>query len=206
METCFPAASPPSLVALDFESTGAVPGHADAPWQLGLVAFDLRSDRPPLLRDHLLHIPAGRPFNPYAPGRHAQLRPQLDAAPAFHDLWPSLSPLLARGQILVAHNASTERRFLARLAPLTPFPAWIDTLVLARAAFPALPSHALADVAAAADLLPALDALLPGRTWHDALYDALAAALFLRWLAAQPAWAGLTLPALVRLSAAQPSK
>ncbi len=205
METCFPASSFP-LVALDFESTGSVPGHADDPWQLGLVAFDLRGPRPPLLRDHLLHIPAGRPFNPYAPGRHAQLRPQLDAAPAFHDLWPGLAPLLARGQVLVAHNASTERRFLARLAPLTPFPAWIDTLVLARAAFPALPSHALADVASAAGLLPSLDALLPGRTWHDALYDALAAALFLRWLAAQPAWASLPLPPFVRLSTDTPTR
>ena len=198
------SSSPLPLTAIDFESTGPVAGYPDDPWQIGLVEFAPRAPAfpgPDAWTDAWLHIPLGRPFNPYAPGRHAEVRDQLAAAFPFSRQWPRLAPKLLPPRILVSHNASTGRRFLARLAPLTPFPCWIDTLRLARAALPGLSSYALQDVAAAANLLPDLARLLPARTWHDALYDALASALFLRWLLAQPGWSALDLPHLVRLSA-----
>lgn len=198
------------LTAIDFESTGLTPGYPDEPWQIGLVPFELRGGPGPRFDseaagdsdaplDAWLHIAPDRPFNPYAPGRHAEVRPQLAAAAPFPEQWPAISPRIARGQILVAHNASTEKKFLARLAPLTPFPRWIDTLAVARAAFPGLSSYTLADVVTAANLRPALDALLPGRTWHDALFDALACAVFLRWLLFQPGWSAVPLAKLERL-------
>ncbi len=188
------------LTAIDFETTGSVRGFADEPWQIGLVRFDLRGDAPPDAFSAWLHVEAGRPFNPYAPGRHAEVRAELAAAPTFQQRWPELAPRLARGQPLVAHNAATERKFLSRLAPLTPFGPWIDTLAIARRTFPSLPAHALSDVIAAAGLLAELQALCPGRTWHDALFDAAACAVFLRWLARQPGWERMDAAALERMS------
>ena len=51
--------------------------------------------------------------------------------------------------------------------PITP-----DTLRLAKARYPRLPSYALGDLCAALGLVPQI----AGRTWHDGLYDAVACA------------------------------
>jgi len=188
------------LTAIDFETTGSVRGFVDEPWQIGLVRFDLHGDGPLDGFGAWLHVDAGRPFNPYAPGRHAEVRAELAAAPTFQERWPELAPRLACGQPLVAHNAATERKFLSRLAPLTSFGPWIDTLAIARKAFPSLAAHTLADVVAAAGVLDELQALFPGRTWHDALFDAAACAVFLRWLARQPGWERMDAATLERMS------
>ena len=66
------------------------------------------------------------------------------------------------------------------------------TLALARRAWPAAPSHALEDLVPALGLLPRLQALLPGREPHDALYDAVACALLLLHLLDQPGWGSLS--------------
>ena len=65
---------------------------------------------------------------------------------------------------------------LTKLAPMTPFGPWIDTLVYARARYPKLPSHALGDLVEAFGLVEEVERLCPARTWHDALYDACACA------------------------------
>lgn len=165
------------ITVLDFETTGPVRGHPDIPWQIGLVELvDGRVTG--AHREDLLHVPAGRPFNPYAPGRHAQLRNALDAAPEPATLWPQWTPwLLSRP--LAAHNASTEKKILKNLAPLHHFGPWLDTLVLARHLLPASPDHTLSAACTALGLLPKLSTLCPNRTWHDALYDAFASALLL---------------------------
>jgi DNA polymerase III epsilon subunit-like protein len=171
--------------AIDFETTGAVPGLPNEPWQVGVVsvpadaairhsAFSIQHSA----FESLLRVSPDRPFNRWA------------AAPALADLWPALAPRLA-GPV-VAHNVGTERSLLQASAPLHVPGPWIDTLALARRAWPAAPSHALEDLVPALGLRPRLEALLPGREPHDALYDALACALLLLHVLAQPGWRGLS--------------
>lgn len=89
----------------------------------------------------------------------------------FVESFPDWSPLLVR-QRLVAHNIACERTILVRTAPLTKWGPWVDTMKLAKARYPRLKSFALGDVCAALGCVPQLD----GRTWHDALFDAVACA------------------------------
>jgi DNA polymerase-3 subunit epsilon len=183
--------------AIDFETTGAVPGLPNEPWQVGVVSFpadaaDIRHSSSVVRHstfESLLRISPDRPFNKWAPGRHARLRSELAAAPALPDLWPELAPRLA-GPV-VAHNVGTERSLLQSAAPLHVPGPWIDTLALARRAWPAAPSHALEDLVPALGLQSRLRALLPGREPHDALYDAFACALLLLHLLDQPGWGSL---------------
>ncbi len=186
-----------TITALDFETTGAVPGHPDEPWQIGLV--ELTAGRVTgRYQENYLRIATGRPFNPYAPGCHAELRDALATAPTPAELWPTWQPWLANRPLL-AHNVSTERKFLQQIAPLHTFGPWIDTLALARRVRPDLTSHALADVCNALDLTPRLQELCSGRDWHDALYDAFACALICEYCLALPGWEQVSLAALASI-------
>lgn len=178
-----------AFTAIDFETTGSVPGFPNEPWQVGLVCVPPDGTAPPSSFESLLRVSPDRPFNRWAPGRHARIRAELAGAPALADLWPELAPRLA-GPV-AAHNVGTERSLLQASAPLHVPGPWIDTLALARRAWPAAPSHALEDLVPALGLLPRLRALLPGRGPHDALYDAAACALLLLHLLEQPGWGSL---------------
>lgn len=180
-----------SVVALDFETTGTVAGYPNEPWQLGLVRVNAGEVVPSSRWETLFHV-GDRPFSPRAVGRYAEMRADLAAAPSPMALWPELSARLV-GAPLAAHNAATERTVLTRLAPLTRFGPWIDTLRLARLAYPDLASYALGDLVAALGLVPAVNALCPGRTWHDALYDACAGAVLFAHFVNLPAWRDVAL-------------
>lgn len=193
-----PAAAADSvLVAIDFETTGSVPGWPVEPWQVGLV--ELRCGVPTSQRFESLLRVGDRPFNPHAPGRHAVLRERLAAAPSLPDLWPDLSRWVV-GRPLVAHNVGTERSLLRAAAPLHRLGPWVDTLRLVRRMYPRLASAALEDVVAALGLGDALDAACPGREPHDALFDAVACGLLLGHFLSLPGWGGVTVQALVDLA------
>ena len=184
------------LTVLDFESTGAVRGYPDEPWQVGMV--EMKDGRVTgRFHESWLRVAAGRPFNPYAPGRHADVRHLLAAAPAMSDLWPVWRPWL-EGRPLAAHNAGTERKFLLRAAPMHGLGPWIDTLRLARQVRPDLEGHSLAEVAAALGVVGRAREFCPGRDWHDALFDAFAGALVLERCLALPGWEDVSVDALVR--------
>ncbi|MCL1888586.1 MAG: 3'-5' exonuclease [Kiritimatiellaeota bacterium] len=183
------------LTAIDFETTGHVPGWPNEPWQVGVFQFCGRDLQPATAYESLLRVAPDRPFNFAAPGRHAQMRAELATAPTPHDIWPGLFSRL-QGRVLVAHNIATERNLLARIAPLHSF-QWIDTLRLARTAYPTLASKALEDLIPALGLAPELARLMPGRQPHDALHDAAACALLLRHLLSSPNWQHLTLDELL---------
>lgn len=178
------------FTALDFETTGVVKGFSSLPWQLGAVS--LQDGRIEARFDTYLRVPENYPFSKHAPGEHRANRAAIAAAPEALDVWSRLHPLLA-ATVPVAHNIAAERTILTRLAPLTHYPLWIDTLRLVRQAYPTLPSHALEHLIPALDLQPALDALIPDRAPHDALYDAAACALLLRHLLSLPGWDALSL-------------
>ena len=106
----------------------------------------------------------------------------LVGAPSLLALWPDLKRRLA-GAVVVAHGKGTEKRFL-RAFPGHGFGPWIDTLLLARAAWPELPDHSLSALCEARGLAVDIQRRLPGRRWHDALYDSLASLVLLEDLVA----------------------
>ena len=180
---------------LDFETTGSVNGWPVEPWQVGVVSLEGGLVIVESAFESLLHV-GERPFNPQAPGRHAQLRAELNRAPAPGDIWPELSGLLC-GRPLAAHNIGTERGVLSAMAPLHRFGPWVDTLALTRRFYPGLESKALEYVISALALNGRVSALCPGREAHDALYDAFACAVLLEHFLSLPGWESVTLGALI---------
>lgn len=183
------------FVVVDFECTGSVEGYPDQPWQLGLAVVARGTVAPERRFSTLLQV-GKRPFNPYAPGRHALVRELLSAAPRLAELWPVLGSWLL-GCPLVAHHAATEQKFLGETFPLHRFGPWVDTLELVRIAYPDQSTHRLEDVVPALGLEPRVAALCPGLAPHDAQYDAVACATVLEHLLALPHWQGVTVDDLV---------
>lgn len=139
------------FVAIDFETTGYEDGGRNEPWQLGLA----------LVRD--LDIVETREWFFGTP-----LTPDFEP---IMDQWEYFYPYLA-GRRLVAHNIACERTILTRLAPLTKWGPWADTLKIAKARYPKLPSYKLGDLCEMFGIVPEIE----GRTWHDGLFDAVACA------------------------------
>ena len=145
------------FAAIDFETTGYENGEKNEPWQLGIA----------VVRDGAVVETHDFRFG-------TVLTPDCETMMAQWDAW---HPILA-GRRLVAHNIATERTILTRVAPLTKWGPWTDTLKLAKARYPKLPSYALGDLCEMFGLVPQMD----GRTWHDGLYDAVACANLAMWL------------------------
>lgn len=183
------------ITVIDFECTGAVKGYPDEPWQIGLVTMAGGRVAPDSMYVSYLRV-GERPFNPYAPGRHAEHRDDIAAAPTLRELWPELNARLS-GVPLAAHNAATEKKILHHAAPLHRFGPWIDTLSLARRYLPDRDEYSLEAVVTQSDCGAAIRELAPGRAPHDALYDAAACACFLEKLLNQPGWENVSVEALV---------
>ncbi len=185
----------PDWVAIDFETTGSIAGYPNEPWQIGLIP--IRGGAPVAAEAFESFLRVGpRPFSRHAPGIHAAVRDELAHAPTLQDLLPHIRRH-CRGRPLVAHNAATEQAVFRRTLPLERFGPWIDTLRLARRAYPDLPAHGLESLLDHLGLLSEVHALLPGRHPHDALFDAAGSAVFLTHLLRAPAWADLPLQALI---------
>ncbi len=176
-----------TLTVLDFETTGSVPGFDTEPWQVGAVRLVKGRVDPQQTFESLIRVDANRPFNLYAPGAHHKLRDEIAAAPDVSNVWKKLEPWVT-GCPLGAHSASVEKKFLRRMAPMHRFGPWVDTLALARKAWPDAPSHKLGELIAGLGLEPRVRELCPGREAHDALYDALACAVLLEHILSLPGW------------------
>jgi DNA polymerase-3 subunit epsilon len=165
------------FAAIDFESAGAAPGLADSPVQVGVACWSTASghgDR------YVSYLHTDQPIRWSARKVHGIGPEQLAEAPTLLSLWPELRKRLA-GSAVVAHGKGTEKRFL-RAFPGHGFGPWIDTLLLARAAWPQLPDHSLGSLCGTHDLTPLVEELVPGRSWHDALFDAVASLVLLELL------------------------
>lgn len=182
------------ITVLDYESTGTLRGYPNEPWQIGVVSLAYGKVDPDSMFESLLRVDINRPFNPHAPGRHGMLREEIADAPTLRELWPRIRRRLAYP--LCAHNVATERKFTQAMAPMHRFGPWIDTLKIARKAWPGCPSHALEDLIGALGLKQRVGILCPGREAHDALYDAVASAVLLEHLMEQPGWEKTTLAEL----------
>lgn len=179
------------VTVLDFETTGALPQFDVEPWQVGAVVLRRGRVDAQSAFESLIRVDRNRPFNPYAPGRHHELREAIAVAPDSARVWKALEPSVCR-RPLAAHNCSVERKFLRRMAPLHRMGPWIDTLALARQAWPDAPSHKLDALISALDLDRRVRTLCPGRDAHDALYDAMACAVLLECILALPGWGNLS--------------
>lgn len=165
-----------SFAAIDFESAGAVRGGTDAPVQIGLAV--LSSGQWDDAWAFVSYLQVDQPIVWSAQRVHGITREDLAGAPRLLELWPRLNATL-RGRLVVSHGVGTEKRFL-RAFPLHGFGPWIDTVKVAQAAFPDLHDYSLESLARQLGLKDDLDALCPGRRFHDALYDS-AAALLVLW-------------------------
>ena len=188
-----------TITIIDFESTGAVTGYSDEPWQVGVVRVEAGHINPNDSFTTLLQVNS-RPFSRHAPGRHEHLRAEISVAPGLAELWPQLRHWLV-GHPLAAHNVSTEKRFLGRAFPMHSIGPWIDTLTLARVAHPECGSHRLEDLISGLGLTGKVEQCAPERAPHDALYDAISSGVLLEYLLGLPGWEDVTVDALIHARA-----
>ncbi len=166
------------FTALDFESAGASRGATDEPVQIGWggmtgAEIDAASFFTSYLRTEAKITWAAQKV-------HGITTAHLAGAPSLLELWPQVRPAL-QGRVVVAHGSGTEKRFL-RAFPFHGFGPWVDTLHIARAAWPGRSDYSLGTLIGDLGLKPALDELCPGLPWHHALYDAVACLVLLRHL------------------------
>lgn len=162
------------FTAIDFESAGAARGSTDVPVQVGLACW---SEQERHGSTFVSYLASPVPITWSARKVHGIRDEDLDGSPTLLALWPELKSRLA-GAAVVAHGKGTEKRFL-RAFPGHGFGPWVDTLLLARAAWPELPQHSLSALCDARGLSDSVQSMLPGRRWHDALYDAVASLVLL---------------------------
>ena len=166
-----------TFAAIDFESAGAERGKTDVPVQIGMATWSQDNGH----ADHFVSfIRADRPITWAAQKIHGITVDDLDGAPQLMLLWPQIKAIMSK-RIAVAHGHGTEKRYL-RAFPAHGLGPWVDTLQLARAAWPELTSHALGDVCTHFRLTGKINNLVPNKTWHDALYDTAASLVLLEHL------------------------
>lgn len=147
-----------SFAAIDFETTGYENGGTNEPWQLGVAV--VCGGELVETKEFFFDV-EGAPERAH----------ESDALGTLQSSFETWAPQLL-GVRLVAHNIACERTILTRVAPLTPWGPWTDTMRLAKARYPKLPSYALGDLCEMFGIVPEIE----GRTWHDGLYDAVACA------------------------------
>ena len=146
------------FVAIDFETTGYDGCSTNEPWQLGLAR---------VVNGEVVETKEWF-FDVEGAPERAHESDALGTLQSSFEIWgPDLI-----GRRLVAHNIACEKTSLTRTAPLTKWGPWVDTMKLAKARYPGLPSYRLGDLCEMFGCVPQLD----GRTWHDGLYDAVACA------------------------------
>ena len=146
------------FIAIDFETTGYENGNVNEPWQLGAAV--VRDGVIVETREWFFDV-EGAPARAHVP----------DALGTLLSSFEEWAPFLL-GHRLVAHNIACEKTILTRTAPLTKWGPWTDTMKLAKAKYPRLPSYALGDLCTMFGCVPEFE----GRAWHDGLYDAIACA------------------------------
>lgn len=167
------------FTAIDFESAGAARGRTDTPVQVGMAAWSVDAGH----HDPFVsYLATDQAIQWSAQKVHGITPADLADAPSLLSLWPELKTRL-HGRVVVAHGKGTEKRFL-RAFPGHGFGPWVDTLLLARAVWPQLDDHSLGALCGTLGLDQQVHAIAPGKTWHDALFDAAASLVLLAHIVA----------------------
>lgn len=167
-----------SYAAIDFESAGAAPGETDCPVQVGIVRVESLFDSAP--ECFCTYIACSHPVRWSASKVHGITSAMLQNAPTLASLWPNFKRLLSNS-VVVGHNPATEQRFL-RAFPGHGFAPWLDTLSLARKAMPGQADYSLGSLCDTLAVTSNIHRLAPGKTWHNALFDAVGSLELLRAL------------------------
>jgi len=173
------------FTAIDFESAGAARGMTDQPVQIGMAGWTVTGGHADAF---VSYLQSSQPIQWAAQKVHGITTAHLADAPPLLMLWPEVKKRLA-GAVVVAHGKGTEKRFL-RAFPGHGFGPWIDTLLLARAAWPDLKNHSLGPLCDNHGLTEKVQALVPTKSWHDALFDAVASLVLLEHLITEMDLAG----------------
>ena len=164
------------FAAIDFESAGAARGETDQPVQIGIAACSRLEDEPELWTSY---IAVEKPVLWSASQVHGITTEMLADAPSFPSLWPEIRSRLGQA-VVVGHNPATERKVQAagyQAGVYINRQQGYYHYDLSR-----LADYSLSSLCGALGLTCSVEALLPARRWHDALYDALASLLIVRFL------------------------
>lgn len=178
---------------IDFEGSGAQRGKEDWPVQIGMAKWSLEAGYGDFF---VSFLECEGEVDWYAKKIHGIDEAKLEGAPSLLSLWPEVNGRLGDGAVPVAHAKGTEKRFLRKF-PGNPFDPWVDTLLLARAALPDSRKHSLGTFCEDVGLADKVRGLVPGRDWHDALFDAVASLVLLEWIVKRYGLEDLPLWALV---------
>lgn len=178
---------------IDFESAGAERGGTDWPVQIGMATWSLKEGYGNFF---VSYLECEGKVDWYAKKIHGIDEKMLGGAPGLLSLWPEVKGRLGEGAVSVAHAKGTEKRFL-RVFPGHGFETWVDTLLLARAALPDLRKHSLGVLCEELGIADRVRELVPGRDWHDALFDAVASLVLLEQMVVKYGLEELPLWALV---------
>ncbi len=139
-----------NFIALDFETTG-LDARTDRVVEIGLIQFGFDAEGAVRESEALsLLVHPGMPIPPQATAIHGIHDLDVSFAPSFRDLVAKVEALLAE-RVIVAHNAPFDVGFLkaefGRAGSALPVFPSLDTVTLARKAFPGLPSYSLGALA-----------------------------------------------------------
>jgi DNA polymerase-3 subunit epsilon len=181
------------FAGIDFEGAGAQFGKEDWPVQVGMGTGSLEGG----IGDFFVSDLEGQgEVDWYAKKIHGIDEARLVGAPSLLSLWPEVNGRLGSGAVPVAHAKGTEKKFLRKF-PGNPFDPWVDTLSLSRAAVPNARKHSLGVFCEEIGVAKKVRELVPGRNWHDALFDAVASLVLLEWVVKRYGLQDLPLTALV---------
>ena len=169
-----PAIRDCNFTAIDFESAGAARGKTDVPVQIGMASWSIERGHH---QTFVSYLAADQDIQWSAQKLHGIGKQELTHAPTLLSLWPECKARLGSA-VVVAHGRGTEKRFL-RSFPGHGFGPWVDTLPLSRALWPDLDDHSLGSICEQLGLCAAVHELVSGKTWHDALFDAVASLVLL---------------------------
>ena len=176
-----------NFAAIDFESTGHLDDSGDEPIQIGIALMQGVDISPDHFFRSFIQPDRPRAISHAARAVHRIKDDDLKGAPLLVHLWPTIRDAL-KGRVVVAHGAGTEKRFL-RAFPMHGFDPWVDTLQLARKHLPTLNDYSLGALLQKLNLEEEVTALCPGLSWHDALFDAAASLILLRYILEESATA-----------------
>lgn len=162
------------FAGIDFESAGASRGRTDVPVQIGLAWWSCSEGHQ---AHYVSFLASDAPITWSARKVHGITDEDVVGAPRLLELWPTVKRYLGQS-VVVAHGKGTEKRFL-RAFPGHGFGPWVDTLLLARSAWPELKDHSLSAICDSRGLSDRIAGMIEDKTWHDALFDTVASLVVL---------------------------